>query len=271
MASSTKATQTRKATAVPPLGAAHTHAVAREGTHEFVHQLFEPLPRGCVLDVPAGRGAMSRWLSEHGFEVTACDLYPDIFEAPGVSIHRGDLNQRLPFADGAFDYVVCIEGLEHLENPHQAVREFARVLRPSGRVLITVPNVLNIEERVKNLLHGYTSHFKPISRAHLEQRRGDFAQWRSQIGELDEVFLHINPIAYPELRFILESNGFDAVEVFRDRAKPRQWLYFPLVWLIRLIGALRPAAQKQARWTRELQSEAILMGGNSIVVLATRR
>ncbi len=255
---------------MPPLGAAHTHAMARAGTHEFVQKLLEPLPRGRVLDVPAGRGAMSQWLHGRGFEVTACDLYPDIFEAEEVSVQRGDLNQPLPFSDGAFDCVVCIEGLEHLENPHQAVREFARLLRRGGRAIITVPNILNIEERVKNLLYGYTSHFKPISHAHLAQRRGDFEQWRQQAGELDEVFLHVHPIAYPELRFILESNGFEGVEVFRDRAKPRQWLYFPLVWLVRLIAALRPAEEKDARWTRELSSSAILLGGNSIVVVAAR-
>jgi len=260
----------KRTTEVPPLGAEHTHPIAREATHEFVRRLFEPLPRGRVLDVPAGRGALARRLAEQGFQMVACDLYPDLFEAQGISIHRGDLNGQLPFADGAFDYVVCLEGLEHLENPHQAAREFARVLRPGGQVIVSVPNILNVEERVKNLLYGYTSHFKPISRAHLQQRRIDFAAWRSRIGELDEVFLHVNPIGYPELRFLLESSGFDSVRVFRDAKKPRQWLYFPLVWLIRLLGALRPAAQKEARWTRELQSDAILAGGNSIVVQARR-
>ncbi len=268
VASSSRAT--RKTAAIPPLGTAHTHAIAREGTHEFVQRLLDSLPRGRVLDVPAGRGAMARWLHDHGFEVTACDLYPDIFEAPGVEIRRGDLNQELPYADGAFEYVVCVEGLEHLQNPHQAVREFARVLRPDGSVIASVPNILSIEERVKNLLHGYTSHFKPISRAHLAQRRSDFEQWRKEVGELDEVFLHINPIGYPELRFMLEANGFQDIQVFRDKPKPRQWLYLPLAWVIRLVGSLRPTAEKEARWTRELQSDAILMGGNSIVVKALR-
>ncbi len=268
----TRGVFTRRKTAEdPPLGCAHTQAMAREETHEFVRQLLEPLPRGRVLDVPAGRGAMSRWLDERGFEVLACDLYPDLFEVPGIEVHRGDLNSGLPFADEAFDYVVCIEGLEHMDNPRQAIREFARVLRPGGRAIVTVPNILNIEERVKNLLHGYTSHFKPISKAHLGQRRSDFQEWRDKVGELDEVFLHVNSIPYPELRFLLESSGFEMVGVFRDRPKPHQWLYFPLVWLIRLIGSLRPAAEQAARWTRELQSDAILMGGNSIVVEARRR
>lgn len=259
-----------KTTAWQPLGSGHADVLARVETHAFVRKLFEPLPRGKLLDVPAGRGAMSAWLHEQGFQVAACDLYPDLFEAPGIDVHRGDLNSRLPFADTEFDYLVCLEGLEHTENPRQAVREFARLVRPGGRVIVSVPNVLNIDERVKNLLHGYTSHFKPISRAHLEKKRKEFESWRNELGELDEVFLHINPIAYPELRFLLESNGFESVEVFRDSPKPNQWLYYPLVWLIRLLGALRPAAKKEERWTRELNSDAVLMGGNSIVVMAKR-
>jgi ubiquinone/menaquinone biosynthesis C-methylase UbiE len=86
-----------------------------------------------------------------------CGLYPDLFEVPGIEVHRGDLNFGLPFADEAFDYVVCIEGLKRMDNPRQAVREFARLQRPGGRAIVAVPNILNIEERVKSLLHDYTS------------------------------------------------------------------------------------------------------------------
>ncbi len=263
--------KTKPTTLIPPLGAAHTHAIARQETHEIVHSFFERLPRGRVLDVPAGRGALSLWLHERGFEVVACDLHPLLFEAGGIEVRQGNLNISLPFPDASFDYIVCIEGLEHIENPHQAVREFARLLRPGGRVLLTTPNILNIEERVKNLLHGYTSHFKPISPAHLAQRHADFRDWREKVGEIDEVFLHINPIPYPEIRYILEANGFEETQALRDRPKPRQWLYSPLVWLIRLTGAMRPAAQQSERWTRELNSSAILMGGNSIILHAVRR
>ncbi len=244
--------------------------MAREATHDVIQKFFEGLPRGRVLDVPAGRGALSGWLRERGFQVEACDLYPALFDVPGIRIQRADLNSRLPFEDASFDYIVCVEGLEHIENPHQAVREFARLLRPGGRMMITVPNILNIEERVKNLLHGYTSHFKPISRAYLAQRRVDFQDWRNQVGELDEVFLHVNPIPYAELRYLLEANGFGHVQTLQDRRKAHQWLYFPLVWLIRLVGSLRPEAQKRERWTHELQSNPVLMGGNSIIIHAQR-
>jgi len=176
--------------------------IARIEIHETVARILDPLPRGKLLDVPAGEGALSARLSQAGFHVSACDLYPEIFRLPDVEVRRGDLSGVLPYPDSEFQYITCLEGLEHIENPHQAIREFARVLAPGGHLLISVPNILNIEERIKWLLSGYTSHFKPISEEHLRMRH---EQW----GEKEEVVLHINPIAYTELRYVLEKYGFE--------------------------------------------------------------
>ncbi len=50
----------------------------------------------------------------------------------------GDGN-RLPFRAASFDTVLCMEVLEHLIEPDRCVAEMARVLRPGGRLLLTVP------------------------------------------------------------------------------------------------------------------------------------
>jgi SAM-dependent methyltransferase len=47
---------------------------------------------------------------------------------------------RLPFAEDAFDAVICSEVLEHLPDYHAALAEMRRVLKPSGRLCITVPH-----------------------------------------------------------------------------------------------------------------------------------
>lgn len=52
---------------------------------------------------------------------------------------RGDIG-RLPFANGHFDMVISRSVIEHLEDPPQVFREFARVLRPGGKVVIITPN-----------------------------------------------------------------------------------------------------------------------------------
>lgn len=52
---------------------------------------------------------------------------------------RGDL-QRLPFADDAFDCCLCTEVLEHVPDDRLAARELARVLKPGGHLVMSVPS-----------------------------------------------------------------------------------------------------------------------------------
>ncbi|MDQ3817417.1 MAG: class I SAM-dependent methyltransferase [Acidobacteriota bacterium] len=238
--------------------------LAHEASHETVAQILSPLPRGRLLDVPAGEGALASRLLKMGFDISCCDLYPEIFRARGIEIKRGDLNSRLPYDDNEFDYITCIEGIEHIENPQQAIREFSRLLRAGGRLVVSTPNILNIEERFKWLLYGYTSHFKPLSRESLENLRNN-------VGEMEEIALHVNPISYSELRYSLEKYGFEIERLYRDKPKKHQWAYWPAVALIRLLGRLTPATKRRERWTIALQSDEILLGGNTLIVHATKK
>jgi ubiquinone/menaquinone biosynthesis C-methylase UbiE len=236
-------------------------ALAHEAIHDTVVEILAKQPRGALLDVPAGEGALAARLIDAGFDVRCCDLYPEIFRLEGVDIHQGNLDAELPFGGQSFQYVTCLEGLEHIENPQQAMREFARVLKPGGHLIVSVPNILNIEERLKWLLHGYTSHFKPISRTALERLRGDY-------DNRVEIAAHVNPIGYSELRYVLEKNGFEIVKLYRDKPKGKAWLYWPLATMIRLVARLTPQQKRSDRWTEELASDEILLGGNTLIVHA---
>jgi ubiquinone/menaquinone biosynthesis C-methylase UbiE len=52
---------------------------------------------------------------------------------------RGDIG-HLPFPPGHFDMIISRSVVEHLEDPPRVFREFARVLRPGGRVVVITPN-----------------------------------------------------------------------------------------------------------------------------------
>jgi 2-polyprenyl-3-methyl-5-hydroxy-6-metoxy-1,4-benzoquinol methylase len=237
--------------------------LAHQAIHDTVVGILEKEQRGALLDVPAGEGALAARLMAAGFGVTCCDLYPEIFRLDDVKIEPGDLNGDLPFADQTFDFVTCLEGLEHIENPQQAIREFARLLRPGGTVIVSIPNILNIEERLKWLLYGYTSHFKPMTRAQV-------ARLRAEYNDREEIAAHVNPIGYSELRYILEKNGFAIARVYRDKPKSNAWLYWPIVFMIRLIAKLTPAKKRAERWSEELASDEVLLGGNTLIVHAIR-
>jgi SAM-dependent methyltransferase len=66
-------------------------------------------------------------------EVVAADAVP----GPGVEVV--DLGARLPYPDGSFDTVLCTQVLEHVPDAELAMAEIARVLRPGGHALVTVP------------------------------------------------------------------------------------------------------------------------------------
>jgi ubiquinone/menaquinone biosynthesis C-methylase UbiE len=61
--------------------------------------------------------------------------------------------ERLPFADGQFDKLVCSEVLEHVSSPRQVVQEMTRVAAPDAVLVISVPNEVWID-RVKSMIRA---------------------------------------------------------------------------------------------------------------------
>ena len=61
--------------------------------------------------------------------------------------------ERLPFADGCFDYVTSIGSLEHYVDPERGAAELARVLAPEGRAVVLLPNTFGLLWTVRDARH----------------------------------------------------------------------------------------------------------------------
>lgn len=97
-------------------------------------------PAGRVLDVGGGAGQLAVLLASalHA-DVTVLDPTPELVDYvpshPRVIARLGTA-EDMPFADSVFDAALASDAFHHFRDQDAAVREFARVVRPGGRVLI---------------------------------------------------------------------------------------------------------------------------------------
>jgi methionine biosynthesis protein MetW len=98
-----------------------------------------------VLEVDCGPGVLASMLQERGAKVTGTDLSSVAVErtrAKGIAAQQLDMDSEpLPFADASFDTVVSNSMVEHRFFPERSFDEFARVLKPGGKLIICLPNI----------------------------------------------------------------------------------------------------------------------------------
>jgi demethylmenaquinone methyltransferase/2-methoxy-6-polyprenyl-1,4-benzoquinol methylase len=97
-------------------------------------------PGDVVLDIAAGTGTSAEPLADAGVHVVPADfslgmLRVGVRRRPDLAFTAADA-MRLPFADGSFDAVTMSFGLRNVADTTEALREFARVTRPGGRLVV---------------------------------------------------------------------------------------------------------------------------------------
>jgi ubiquinone/menaquinone biosynthesis C-methylase UbiE len=230
---------------------------ARDETHDKVIEMMDKESRGKVLDVPTGTGVLADRLRKMGFEVSCCDINPSFFSVPDLKIEIGDLNQSLPYSDDSFDYLICLDGIEHTENPSNAIREFQRVLKKGGKIFLSTPNFLNIERRIRFLFTGTFSKI-PSHEVIKNIWKGDLAM------------AHLSPLGYPLLKFIMECYGFRILRLEKDRPKHKMVWLLPFVWLIRLYGRLASEKRRDLYRLNETTRDEIILGGNTLIIVGEK-
>jgi SAM-dependent methyltransferase len=186
------------------------------------------------LDIGAGQGELIRRLAEAmPLRSAACDFHVERFDGAEVPIAQVDLEREpLPYADGAFDLVTCSEVVEHLENYRALLREAYRVAKPGGLLVLTTPNVLNAQSRMRYLASGFPVLFGPLPVGHDERH---------------STARHITPVPYFYLAHALLETGFGGVELDIDKVQRTSVVWLALAWPVIAGGWLQFATREGRR------------------------
>ncbi len=227
--------------------------------HAVVIDTLKSMERGKLLDLPSGPGYLLRDLKQLGFDGVAGEIDETLHCFSDLNYHKVDMTATFDFPAASFDYVVSIEGIEHIENHFLFLREVRRVLKPGGKLILTTPNVHSLESRWRFFLSGFHQlAAKPIP-----------------LDSENIYFEHINPLPFHQLYFACEKANLKIRELktrrYRKGSQLFYYLFFP--WIRQAVYAAcfwrekNPLRQKANlplyAW---LKSKENLLGSHTIIV-----
>lgn len=210
------------------------------------------------LDIGAGHGNLIQKVKTRiPMHTYVCDYTDELMRLPGQKVDIANLNNEpLPYADQSFNVVTATEVIEHLEDFRRVVREIYRVLKPGGVCILSTPNILNLNSRLRFLSFGFWNLFGPlpVKNSALYSTGG-----------------HINPISWFYVAHALMDAGFQNVTSNIDRrqrsAIPKLVLLYPF---IKLFGALAMRKERVRFHTLDEANEPLVRVMSSIDMLLGR-
>lgn len=221
-----------------------------------------PFSEGRVLDLGCAFGFATRLLKRRGYDAVGADASPEYIARAKRADPQGTYlladAGRVPLADASFDGAIFLDVMEHLQDERAALAECARLLKPGGTLVLSVPHrgplarldSLNLYAGiVRRTRHG---RFPPEIAATGVHRHYSVAQVRELLG--DEF----------AIRRVVRT-GLGVAEI----------VHLPVLLLFRWLLPLEPVYQLAAftYYTVYIAEDVVRLGplGYHLMVVATRR
>lgn len=152
-------------------------------------EIFNQIGAGLVLDIGIGpKPIVDIVLMERGYNVLGTDISHSFTKIAKSMFEQKRLNPylvaseavNLPFSDAVFDFCLCSEVIEHLQDPIALFKEINRVLRQNGKLILTAPNKVSLAGAIIGLRQGHNK-----NTAHIREYTG------SQIIKLSRNFFRL--------------------------------------------------------------------------------
>lgn len=179
--------------------------ISSQPVYDKLLQLIEELNlKGDCLDFGAGIGNLSQKIkSLNRFNsITAADIMERPIGIDNViNWLNCDLNDSLDILSQQFDVIVSAEVIEHLENPRAIAREWFRLLRPGGTLILSTPNNESWRSLLALLMQGHFVAFgNNCYPAHITALlRKDFERIMNEAGFFQHKFMYTDFGRIPKL------------------------------------------------------------------------
>ncbi len=151
----------------------HTHAPF------ILNEIIGLEEKSKILEAGCGIGYWVFWLSEQGHEAVGIDIsdkaisiaknYAKKNNIKACSFLNADV-RTIPFKKNYFDYIFSFGVIEHFKDPSSILSEFYRVLKPGGKIFISVPNLYSLHSLKRPIVRllgrwgvGYEKSYSPMT------------------------------------------------------------------------------------------------------------
>lgn len=198
---------------------------------KYLDSIKSELQNKVVLDIPAGNGVTTEILLENGAKVEPFDLFPEYFMLKNIECKRADIVDKIPVVDNYADMLICQEGIEHFSDQLKTFKEFNRVLKENGKLLITTPSYSNLVSKFSYLL------FESETAKKMPPNEIDDI-WMSDKTITSEIYHgHIFLIGLQKLRILAKLSGFRIKEIRYIRISKGSLFLFPFFYPLILLSS----------------------------------
>ena len=230
-----------------------------KNTINVVVELVSKVSPTKVLDIPCGSGSLTEKLNSRGIAVISSDI-ENMIKTNQENFIQSDMDKQLCFENESFDAVVSIDGIEHIRRQFDFIGECRRVLKRNGTLILSTPNITSIRSRWRYFLTGFHNKCK----VPLDEKN-------------PSPLHHISMISFPELRYILHTNGFRVTSIKSNRYKSISMLYIPLIPIILLVTFFVFKKELKSNSEKKIGTEIFsqifnpsLMFGETTILTATK-
>jgi ubiquinone/menaquinone biosynthesis C-methylase UbiE len=206
-----------------------------------------------VMDLPAGNGITCELLTSIGANPYPFDLFPEYFNVDGLNCQRADVLDKIPCDDLFFDAVICQEGIEHFSDQFKALKEFNRVLKDGGELIITTPNYSNLRARTSYFL-SESERFNSL----MPPNEIDSIWMNNQQITNEIYFGHVFLIGIQKLRVLAKLTGFKIKYIQKTQYKTTSMFLFPFFYPFIVLSsfiAYRKNLNKNKGYDKEFQKK----------------